>query len=336
LAEGTETSPARELLDRVHRLAQGALERYGLSKEATVTTINYSENITFRVEDPVSGVRTILRVHRVGYHSFEAIRSELSWMVALRREAGIETPEPIAAMDGSLIQTLHSPELAQPRHAVMFQFLHGHEPSEDNLRDSFERLGEITARMHLQAKAWRRPTWFVRHRWEYETMLGARPIWGRWQEGLGIDGARSRILERACVTIKRRLETYGTAADRFGLVHADLRLANLLIEGERTKVIDFDDCGFSWYLYDLGAALSFIEHRADVPELVEAWTAGYRKVADLAREQVAEIPTFIMLRRLLLVAWIGSHAETDLARQQGVPFTETTCHLAENYLRRFG
>ena len=119
------------------------------------------------------------------------------------------------------------------------------------------------------------------------------------------------------IAIERRLQRYGQGADRFGLIHADLRLANLLLEGPTTKVIDFDDCGFGWYLYDLGAALSFIEHRPDVPELVDAWVRGYRRVAPLAAADEAEIPTFILLRRLLLVAWIGSHAETDLAQSMG-------------------
>ena len=126
------------------------------------------------------------------------------------------------------------------------------------------------------------------------------------------------------------------ARERFGLTHADIRLANLLIEGTHTKVIDFDDCGFSWYFYDLGTALSFIEHRPDVPALVDAWVKGYRRVAPLAAAEAAELPTFIMLRRLLLVAWIGSHAETDLAKSLGEPYTEGSCHLAEAYLSKFG
>jgi Ser/Thr protein kinase RdoA (MazF antagonist) len=148
--------------------------------------------------------------------------------------------------------------------------------------------------------------------------------------------AREKPLARMCEVIGRRLERYGKPRERFGLTHADIRLANLLIEGERTKVIDFDDCGFSWYLYDLGTALSFIEHRPDVPELVESWLRGYHKVAALSAEEREEIPTFIMLRRLLLVAWIGSHAETDLAKSLGEPYTDGSCGLAESYLSKFG
>ncbi len=42
-----------------------------------------------------------------------------------------------------------------------------------------------------------------------------------------------------------------------------------------------------------------------------------------------------MLRRLLLVAWIGSHSATDLAQDMGVPYTNDTVALAENYLGKF-
>jgi len=153
---------------------------------------------------------------------------------------------------------------------------------------------------------------------------------------MGMTAAREKPLARLCETIRRRLERYGKPRERYGLTHADIRLANLLIEGTRTKVIDFDDCGFSWYLYDLGTALSFIEHRPDVPELVESWLRGYHKAATLSGEERAEIPTFIMFRRLLLVAWIGSHSETDLAKSLGEPYTEGSCGLAESYLSKFG
>ena len=57
---------------------------------------------------------------------------------------------------------------------------------------------------------------------------------------------------------------------------------------------------------------------------------------ELSDEDVAEIPTFIMYRRMLLIAWIGSHSETDLAQSMGVPYTNDTVALAEDYLGRFG
>jgi Ser/Thr protein kinase RdoA (MazF antagonist) len=137
-------------------------------------------------------------------------------------------------------------------------------------------------------------------------------------------------------TLRERLARFGSDPHRYGLVHADLRLANLLVHGDETYVIDFDDCGWSWFLYDFGAAVSFFEHDPRIPELSDAWVRGYRTVRHLPAEDEAEIPTFVMMRRLLLVAWIGSHSGTDLARSMGAEYTAGSLDLAEGYLSRWG
>ena len=108
------------------------------------------------------------------------------------------------------------------------------------------------------------------------------------------------------------------------------------MDGASLKVIDFDDCGFGWYMYDAATPISFHEHESKVPELIENWKIGYRRVTPLLTVDEAEIPTFVMLRRLLLVAWIGSHHETDLATSMGRPYTDGSMDLCESYLKHFG
>jgi Ser/Thr protein kinase RdoA (MazF antagonist) len=195
----------------------------------------------------------------------------------------------------------------------------------------------VTAHMHGHAKRWQRPAQFERPTWNFETALaGANPHWGRWQDGMGVDSEKQELFGRTVATIGKRLAAYGSGPERFGLIHCDLRLANLLLDGENVKVIDFDDCGFSWFMYDAATPVSFYEHEPQVPDLIEAWKQGYRRVAALGKADEAEIPTFVMLRRLLLVAWIGSHAETDLAKSMGLDYTEQTSALCEKYLISFG
>ena len=319
-----------------NRLAQASLARWGMSPRAQARMVNYSENITYLVDDPDSGARAVLRLHRPGYHSDAAIHSELAWLAALRSEAGVEVPQALPAHDGSILQVLHSDELPQPRRAALFSYLDGSEPAGE-LGPSFEQLGEITARLHLHAQGWRPPAGFTRFTWDYDTMLGGPTLhWGRWQDGLGVQGEAATVLQRLCDTLQRRLAQFGSGPNRRGLIHADLRLANLLVDEGRVKVIDFDDCGFGWYFYDYGTSLSFIENRTDVPDLTDAWLRGYRRVAPLSAADEAELPTFLLLRRLMLVAWLGSHHDTSLARELGVPYTMDSCTLAETYLSRFG
>ena len=188
--------------------------------------------------------------------------------------------------------------------------------------------------MHRHSRQWTRPPSFERFVWDYSTTLGPRrplgPLAGRPRHDAATALAQ---LTRLDDTIRRRLERYGKGADRFGLTHADLRIANLLVDGDRTIVIDFDDCGLAWFMYDWATAVSFIEDHPQVPELQAAWVEGYRSVAPLSAEDEAELATFVMLRRLLLVAWIGSHHTfATEAAELGAGFTAGTCELAESYL----
>ena len=314
-------------------VARTALKHYDLPGDTTLTLLNITENATFLVEPPGAD-RTILRIHRHGYHGAGQIASELAWLDALRDAAGVRTPKIIkSGEDHRLVRVEHG---ETPRHAVMFEWLPGTEPPGDNLASSFEELGEITARMHEHSRNWRRPAGFDRFAWDYDGAFGSTARWGRWQRGIAVGAAERDILRRLDATIRHRLAAFGQEPDRFGLIHADLRLANLLVHEGQTSVIDFDDCGWSWLLYDLGAALSFIEDDPRVPALIDAWVRGYRRVRPLPVADEAEIPTFVMMRRLLLVAWIGSHSGTDLARSMGADYTSVSCDLAERYLSTYG
>jgi Ser/Thr protein kinase RdoA (MazF antagonist) len=320
----------------LHSVAERALPSWGIPRDAALTLLNISENATYRVDDPGKSAPTILRVHRTGYHSRNAVLTELAWMRALREEASVETPRALAARDGELVQSVTTPDLAEERFVVMFEFVAGSEPEEDALLEPFGDLGAIAARMHRHARGWSRPAYFERLDWSFEGALGKRSNWGDWREGPGLDPERRALLQRAVDTVESRLRRFGKDESRFGLIHADLRLANLLIHEGTVRVIDFDDSGLSWFLYDLATALTFMEDREDLEELIGAWLGGYRRVASLSEEEEREIPTFLMLRRLTALAWLGSHGDTDLALEQGTPYTDATVGIAETYLSRFG
>ncbi len=322
------------VLDRITRFAERAARACGCAPASTVRLINVSENATYLVEDPAEGP-SILRVHRLGYHTETEISSELAWMDALRAEAGVRTPRVLAGPDGQQILTMTDAAAGQPRHCVRFEYLAGTEPADDDAAH-FAELGEITARMHQHARQWARPAWFTRFHWDYPAAFGAQPRWGRWQDGIGVGPAEREVLGRLDGVLQARLAAFGTGPDRYGLVHADTRLANLLVDDGRVSVIDFDDSGFSWYLYDVGTAVSFFEHQPQVPALVDSWLTGYRRVLSLPAADEAEIWTFIMFRRLLLVAWIGSHQGAEFAQQLGAGYTQDSCDLAERYLSRSG
>jgi Ser/Thr protein kinase RdoA (MazF antagonist) len=310
-------------------LAAAALPHFGLSERATATLCNVSENHTFRVEDPESPNGYALRVHRPGYRTAHQIESELQWVDALREDRAVDTCVPVRAPGGERVLHVHD------HNVVLWEWLPGSEPDPegDEVLDGFRVLGAVSARMHAHARAWSRPAGFDRPPWDYDHTLGAAGAWGRWQDGLGMGPEELALLGRLDETIRQRLEAYGQSDERFGLVHADIRLANLLVDDGHVRVIDFDDSGFAWFMYDFATTVSFMEDHPRVPELQAAWLEGYRGVAPLDPADEAELDTFVMLRRLLLVAWIGSHHTfATEAAELGAGFTTGTCALAERYL----
>jgi Ser/Thr protein kinase RdoA (MazF antagonist) len=313
------------------RVARG-LARWKMSPDTSIRLLNVSENATFALSDP-RGRELVLRLHRVGYSSAGEIRSELAWLNALRRDGVIETAAPVPGADGDLVQILAPVTGGPPRFAVAFERLPGKEPDSGEAVRWFERLGELTARMHSHAKSWALPADFRRKRWDLGAMVGPNGFWGPWRAAIGVTPAGVAILERALQVIGQRLERFGNGPDVFGLVHADLRLANLLVDGAHLRIIDFDDCGFSWFVYDFATAVSFIEHEPIVPDLLRAWCTGYRKAAALSAAAEAEIPTFVILRRILLTAWLASHSEVPFARDFGASYTDGTVALADAALR---
>jgi Ser/Thr protein kinase RdoA (MazF antagonist) len=316
-------------------VATRALKEYDVAPDSSLRLLNLSENATYLVDDAATGRQSILRVHRQNYHEAHQIASELDWLAALRRDGTVTVPAVIGARDGRRVVTLDV--AGTPRHIVHFEMVAGVEPDEATVSAAdFHTLGRITADLHDHSRNWSRPPRFDRFAWDWAHCLGDRARWGRWQDAAGVDDRERGILGDAEELLRSRLERYGTSAQRFGLIHADLRLANLLVAPPVITVIDFDDCGFGWYFYDFGAAVSFLEDDPALPEWQAAWTEGYRSRLPMAPEDEDMLASFVFLRRLMLLAWMGTHSHSKESATKAVTYAQGSCELAERYLTSHG
>ena len=316
-------------------VAERALAEYGLAENSALHLLNLSENATYAVEDAATGHRSILRVHRQNYHLPHQIGSELDWLDALRGESAITVPTVLPAADGRRVVTVNVN--GTERHVVHFAMVPGAEPDEDTVTvHDFHTLGQITAALHEHSHTWSRPAGFSRFAWDWQHSLGGEARWGRWQDADGVGADEHRLLDRAEQLLRERLESYGSGPDRFGLIHADLRLANLLVDGSTITVIDFDDCGFGWFFYDFGTAVSFIEDDPALPEWQDSWVAGYRTRRPIAAADEDMLSSFVFLRRLMLLAWMGTHSHSKESRTKAITYAHGSCMLAEHYLSSNG
>lgn len=328
--------PLEELLRHLDRLAQESLSLWDVPEGATARLINVSENATYLIEAP-GGYKSILRVHRENYHTHRAIECELAWLEALDAEGVVTTPGVYVGRNGDPIQEGRVEGLESPRFMVLFHFVEGGAPDESGeMTAGFEELGEIAARCHDHVLRWTKPDDFQRLTWDADAVFGANPTWGNWRDAPEVTPEVQEVLEKVEQTVCARVDAFGKASDRFNLIHADMRLANLLEDETGTRLIDFDDCGWGWFLYDFAAAISFIEDDPRIPDLKAAWVRGYRSVRNMSVEEEAEIDTFVMLRRMALLAWIGSHIEAPEPQELAPGFAATTARLGQAYMDSIG
>lgn len=325
--------PLNELLRHLDRLAQRSLPLWEVPEGAQARLINVSENATYLVE-AAGGYRSILRIHRENYHSRRAIECELAWLEALDAEGVVTTPGVFAGRDGEPIQQGRIDGLSAPRFMVLFEFVEGAPPDESgDMTAGFEELGQIAARCHDHVLRWRKPGDFQRLTWDAGAVFGPNPTWGDWREAPEVTADVRAVLEEVEAMVRARLSAFGKAPERFNLIHADMRLANLLEDETGTRLIDFDDCGWGWFLYDFAASVSFIEDDPRIPALKQAWVRGYRTVRAMSAAEEAEIDTFVMLRRMALLAWIGSHIEAPEPRALAPGFAATTARLGQRWMQ---
>jgi Ser/Thr protein kinase RdoA (MazF antagonist) len=334
-SNGLISDSANTVVSADVHVAERALFEYDIAPDSTLSLLNLSENATYAVQDGATGARSILRVHRQNYHRAHEIESELDWLDALRRDSDIKVPTILPASDGRRVVTVNVD--GTPRHVVHFELVAGIEPDEAALTvDDFHMLGSITAALHEHSHNWKRPAGFGRFSWDWPHCLGDEPRWGRWQDADGVGKHEHELLDRAAQLLRQRLFDYGSGPDRFGLIHADLRIANLLVDGSTITVIDFDDCGFGWFFYDFSTAVSFIEDDPALPEWQESWLRGYRSRRSIDTADEDMLASFVLLRRLLLLAWMGTHSHSKESRTKAITYAEGSCTLAERYLNSNG
>jgi Ser/Thr protein kinase RdoA (MazF antagonist) len=306
--------------------------QYGLSGESTLALLTISENANFAVHDPHSGTDGVIRIHRHDYHQRRDIESELAWMKAIRRETDLLIPDPIPTIRGESVTVLPI-DGARARYATMFTRVPGRNLTlADATPRVYKRLGVISAQLHHQARNWQRPHGFHRYRWDLDAMLTERARFGYWGNHPRLTAGDQKLLGQVAEIIAGRIDTFSAERDAIGLAHTDLHALNLMVDGDDLWSIDFDDCGFSWYLQDIAPALACFEDGPIVDELAEAWIEGYEAFRPLTTAERTVLPDFVMLRRMLLLGWSATHPLAELPGGFDDIVAVSTA-AAQNYLR---
>lgn len=327
---------------RLTELARVALDRWP-GRFDNIKLVKYRENAVFSA-DRDDGVRVAVRVHRHAYHSDAALRSELLWMQALAVD-GVDVPPILPSRDGAIFETVAAAGVPEPRQVDVLGWLSGAPAgsSEEGLGldeagavQLFADAGALAATMHNRAADMDLPDDFQRHAWDEHGLIGADPLWGRFLDLHLLTAEEQALLAEASRRASADLADFGKGRHNYGLIHADFVPENLLVDESGLKLIDFDDSGFGWHMFDLATALYFnLDHPA-YPQMERALFQGYRSVRHLPDDQEARLALFMFLRSTTYLGWVQTRPETQTARELGPFLVERACLVAQRYLDQHG
>ncbi|MDD8023238.1 MAG: phosphotransferase [Paracoccaceae bacterium] len=285
--------------------AEAALAHWG-SLGAPLRLIWRSENVVFETTLR-DGTRAALRLHRPSYQGRAAIEAELDWCARLAT-ADVPVATPIAAVNGRMTAGLGG------RVVSCLRWLDGAPlgPADQPLAGSAVaaragELGTLIARLHNATDAGACPVPFERKAWDAEALLGAHPFWGPFWENPALQAD-----ERADLLAARDLAGLQLRrAQDFGPIHADPIRGNVMATPNGLALIDFDDCGPGWRLYDLAAALIQSWGDPGMGRQAVDLLAGYRSLRTLPDDQAALLPLFVTLRGCASAGWIVPRVAAD-------------------------
>ena len=258
-------------------------------------------------------------MHRHGFRNAVETRSELHFLQALAAQLPAEriaVPMPIAARDGELVVEVDG------RHCDLLSWVDGRvlRPTRGLGLAGTALLGESLGRLHGFAERWRPPAGVELPTWDYEAFFTeASPYRPR--------GLRA-LMSREDWTVFRDVAAQTRAVFALldgldgakGIIHADFILLNCHFtrrgRGWKVGVIDFDDLGWGYFLYDLAPLLGNL---ADFPRyrpMRDAFLAGYRSVRDLPTEIERHLPVLMAARHAVACLWA---AGIDRSEGAGVP-----------------
>jgi Ser/Thr protein kinase RdoA (MazF antagonist) len=168
-------------------------------------------------------------------------------------------------------------------------------------------LGSLVARLHSFSVNWQPPKKFIRPKWDWGAQLGGSHFDVDREEL--IDTMPSRFQEPFRALSKEAqhaMSRLGEGPEAFGLIHADLYPENVLYRAGQVYPIDFEDCGYGYWIWDIAVALCTWAWQENWEAMRDAFYEGYTAIRSLSESQWYLLDLFVATQFATMLLWASA------------------------------
>lgn len=277
-------------------ILHAAMHSFGIKKNQ-IELLDGFESFIYEFYRPQDG-EFILRISHSARRTPEMIAGEVDWINYLAR-GGAHVSRAILSKNGKLVEPIDD---GHGEHFLATAFLkaRGGPSWETEWTPEFvAHYGQVLGRIHRLTKdyvpydpSWRRPEWDSPANM-YASKLPASET-----------AALAKIQD-----LMRHFETLPKGNDSYGLIHQDAHGGNFFVHDGQITLFDFDDCVYSWFVYDIAmvlfyAAMGAEDMAAYTQEFMRDFLRGYSQENFLDPKWLRELPYFLKLREIELFGLI--------------------------------
>lgn len=249
------------------------------------------------------GASYALRIRRLVGAYREQLASELIFLRDLRVGTGADIPVPVATRSGELLCLQQ--DGADVYMCILFSWVAGtHVGGSELTVEHVGQMARAVARLHGFSLTYVPPPGFIRPTYDAAWFLGATSWRARADFIKLIEPAAAACLHRVSDALGVFLQSYPRTAATFGLIHYDLHAGNFLFHEGVANMIDFDECGWGYYLFDLAHILFEFMERPDYEELKRMAVSTYRAESGPVPVLDHDLNLFLGLQGVAYANWM--------------------------------
>ncbi len=263
-----------------------------------------------------------------------AIQEELKWLFKLSNDPEFIVPKPLKSKGGKWVEVVSTKGIPDGRHCELFHWIEGRFIGKSIRPKHLYLAGQLIGRLqNARAK--------TKHRyyWNAEGLLGERAKFGSIDSLTGISTKYQKLITKTRKRLLKKLLAFEKKfPERQGLIHADLHFGNTLMVGSKLGEIDFDDCGYGFFAYDL--AIPYMSAQNSIPSkkiktlplYQAALIEGYRTEQKWTRDDDEIFNDLITARKLLMLGWLNWRSDNPILKKRLKSAVQRAVkHIRENH-----